>query len=146
MKPGLPEVVDQATWQKHLDAITVKEKAVTKALDALGAERRRLPMVAGKRSQVTADACCRTSSGKLRPLCGSSEHLRLTASSSVSRSHYFLTGRTSPRHLASPGILCVYARNDGRLAWPPDTTSRSPSAPRTWSCTDGPRRRSPRTV
>lgn len=45
MKTGLPEVVDQVTWQKQLDAITAKEKAATKALDALAAERRRLPMV-----------------------------------------------------------------------------------------------------
>ena len=45
MPIGLPEVVDHATWQKQLDAITAKEKAATKALDALAAERRRLPMV-----------------------------------------------------------------------------------------------------
>jgi len=45
MKTELPEVVDQATWQKQLDAITAKEKEATKALDALAAERRRLPMI-----------------------------------------------------------------------------------------------------
>jgi predicted dithiol-disulfide oxidoreductase (DUF899 family) len=45
MSTGLPELVDQTTWQKQLDAITAKEKAATKALDALAAERRRLPMV-----------------------------------------------------------------------------------------------------
>ncbi len=45
MKTGLPEVVDQTEWQKQLDAITAKEKEATKALDALAAERRRLPMV-----------------------------------------------------------------------------------------------------
>jgi predicted dithiol-disulfide oxidoreductase (DUF899 family) len=45
MKTGLPEVVDQAEWQKQLDAIRAKEKAATKALDALAGERRRLPMV-----------------------------------------------------------------------------------------------------
>ena len=42
---GLPEIVDQTKWQKQLDAIHVKEKEATKALDALAAERRRLPMV-----------------------------------------------------------------------------------------------------
>src|SRR5262249_15041461 len=45
MKTGLPEVVDQAQWQKQSEAFRVKEKAATKALDALAAERRRLPMV-----------------------------------------------------------------------------------------------------
>ncbi|MBA4066836.1 MAG: DUF899 domain-containing protein [Isosphaera sp.] len=45
MKTGFPEVVDQATWQKQLAAVTAKEKAATKALDALAAERRKLPMV-----------------------------------------------------------------------------------------------------
>jgi predicted dithiol-disulfide oxidoreductase (DUF899 family) len=42
---GLPEVVDLAQWQKQLDAFRAKEKAATKAADALAAERRRLPMV-----------------------------------------------------------------------------------------------------
>lgn len=45
MKTGFPEVVDQATWQKQLAAVTAKEKAATRALDALAAERRKLPMV-----------------------------------------------------------------------------------------------------
>ena len=42
---GLPEIVSQAEWQKALDAIRVKEKAATRASDALAADRRRLPMV-----------------------------------------------------------------------------------------------------
>jgi predicted dithiol-disulfide oxidoreductase (DUF899 family) len=41
----LPEVVDRADWQKRLDELLVKEKAHTRAGDALAAERRRLPMV-----------------------------------------------------------------------------------------------------
>jgi predicted dithiol-disulfide oxidoreductase (DUF899 family) len=40
-----PKIVDQAEWQKTRDALLVKEKAATRARDALAAERRRLPMV-----------------------------------------------------------------------------------------------------
>ena len=40
-----PKIVDLAEWQKARDAILVKEKAATRARDALAAERRRLPMV-----------------------------------------------------------------------------------------------------
>jgi predicted dithiol-disulfide oxidoreductase (DUF899 family) len=40
-----PKIVDQAEWQKARDALLVKEKAATRARDALAAERRRLPMV-----------------------------------------------------------------------------------------------------
>jgi predicted dithiol-disulfide oxidoreductase (DUF899 family) len=40
-----PKIVDQAEWQKARDAFLVKEKAATRARDALAAERRRLPMV-----------------------------------------------------------------------------------------------------
>src|SRR4029078_5841921 len=40
-----PKVVSRAEWQKARDALLVKEKAETRARDALAAERRRLPMV-----------------------------------------------------------------------------------------------------
>ena len=39
------EVTDRATWQARIDELRVKEKAHTRAGDALAAERRRLPMV-----------------------------------------------------------------------------------------------------
>ena len=42
---ALPEVVSREQWQAARDALLVKEKAATRALDALAAERRRLPMV-----------------------------------------------------------------------------------------------------
>ena len=42
----LPPIADRATWQTKIDALRVKEKAHTRAGDALAAERRRLPMVA----------------------------------------------------------------------------------------------------
>jgi len=42
---SFPKIVDQAEWQKARDALLVKEKAATRARDALAAERRRLPMV-----------------------------------------------------------------------------------------------------
>jgi predicted dithiol-disulfide oxidoreductase (DUF899 family) len=40
-----PNIVSQTEWQKAHDALLVKEKAATKARDALAAERRRLPMM-----------------------------------------------------------------------------------------------------
>jgi len=40
-----PQVVDRATFQAELDALRIREKAHTKAGDAIAAARRRLPMV-----------------------------------------------------------------------------------------------------
>ncbi|WP_405372133.1 MULTISPECIES: DUF899 domain-containing protein [unclassified Microbacterium] len=45
MSTALPPVVDAATWQRELDALRVEEKAATRHLDAVAAQRRRLPMV-----------------------------------------------------------------------------------------------------
>ena len=42
----LPPVVDTATWQRELDELRVREKAATRELDAIAAQRRRLPAVA----------------------------------------------------------------------------------------------------
>ena len=42
----MPPVVDEATWQRELDALRVREKAATRELDAIAAQRRRLPAVA----------------------------------------------------------------------------------------------------
>jgi predicted dithiol-disulfide oxidoreductase (DUF899 family) len=41
----VPEVTDRAGWQARIDELRIKEKAHTRARDALAAERRRLPMV-----------------------------------------------------------------------------------------------------
>ena len=43
---GAPKVVDRATFQAALDAVRIREKAHTRAGDAIAAARRRLPMVA----------------------------------------------------------------------------------------------------
>jgi predicted dithiol-disulfide oxidoreductase (DUF899 family) len=43
---ALPNVVSEAEWQAARDELLVKEKQATRALDALAAERRRLPVVA----------------------------------------------------------------------------------------------------
>jgi predicted dithiol-disulfide oxidoreductase (DUF899 family) len=40
-----PSVVDQATWRAALDELRTREKAATRELDAIAAQRRRLPMV-----------------------------------------------------------------------------------------------------
>ncbi|MEV1026277.1 DUF899 family protein [Streptomyces sp. NPDC050264] len=43
-KQALPPVVSTATWQKELAALRIREKAVTRELDSVAAQRRRLPM------------------------------------------------------------------------------------------------------
>ena len=40
-----PPVVDADTWQRQLDELRVREKAATRELDAIAAQRRRMPMV-----------------------------------------------------------------------------------------------------
>jgi predicted dithiol-disulfide oxidoreductase (DUF899 family) len=42
---ALPPVVDQQTWRSALDDLRKREKAATRELDAIAAQRRRLPMV-----------------------------------------------------------------------------------------------------
>src|ERR1044071_3270287 len=46
MSASTRPVVSPAEWQRALDELRVKEKAATRVLDAMAAERRRLPMVA----------------------------------------------------------------------------------------------------
>jgi predicted dithiol-disulfide oxidoreductase (DUF899 family) len=46
ISPAMPPVVENATWQQALDELRVREKAATRELDAIAAQRRRLPMVA----------------------------------------------------------------------------------------------------
>ena len=45
MTTALPPVVDRDTWKQQLDQLRVREKAATRELDAIAAQRRRLPMV-----------------------------------------------------------------------------------------------------
>ncbi|HWE88673.1 MAG TPA: DUF899 family protein [Pseudonocardiaceae bacterium] len=42
---ALPPVVDHDTWRKELAELRAREKAATRELDAIAAQRRRLPMV-----------------------------------------------------------------------------------------------------
>lgn len=42
---ALPPVVDLATWRRELEELRIREKAATRELDAIAAQRRRLPMV-----------------------------------------------------------------------------------------------------
>jgi predicted dithiol-disulfide oxidoreductase (DUF899 family) len=42
---GMPPVVDRKTWQAELDDLRRREKAATRELDVIAAQRRRLPMV-----------------------------------------------------------------------------------------------------
>jgi predicted dithiol-disulfide oxidoreductase (DUF899 family) len=43
--PDRPPIVDRATWQAEVDELRTREKAHTRAGDAIAAARRRLPMV-----------------------------------------------------------------------------------------------------
>jgi predicted dithiol-disulfide oxidoreductase (DUF899 family) len=49
---NLPTIVSPAEWQADRDRLLVKEKAATRALDALAAERRKLPMVRIEKNYV----------------------------------------------------------------------------------------------
>ncbi|MEU2596886.1 DUF899 domain-containing protein [Streptomyces hirsutus] len=49
---SLPEIVSRADWRAARAELLVKEKVVTRAKDALNAERRRLPMVETDREYV----------------------------------------------------------------------------------------------
>jgi len=42
---ALPRIVDQQTWEAELAELRLREKAATRELDAIAAQRRRLPMV-----------------------------------------------------------------------------------------------------
>ncbi|HZZ90412.1 MAG TPA: DUF899 domain-containing protein [Caulobacteraceae bacterium] len=48
----LPPIVSEAEWRAARDALLVKEKALTDALDVLAAERRRLPMMRVEKDYV----------------------------------------------------------------------------------------------
>ena len=49
---SLPKIVSREEWQRARDQLLIKEKAGTKARDALSAERRRLPMVRIEKAYV----------------------------------------------------------------------------------------------
>jgi predicted dithiol-disulfide oxidoreductase (DUF899 family) len=45
-RAALPPIVDAQAWRRELEELRVREKAATRELDAIAAQRRRLPMVA----------------------------------------------------------------------------------------------------
>src|SRR3954447_16259664 len=45
LSTALPPVVDEEAWRRELDELRRREKAATRELDAIAAQRRRLPMV-----------------------------------------------------------------------------------------------------
>lgn len=50
--PSLPKIVSREEWQRARDGLLIREKAATRARDALNAERRRLPMVLVEKEYV----------------------------------------------------------------------------------------------
>jgi predicted dithiol-disulfide oxidoreductase (DUF899 family) len=57
---ALPRVVDAASWQRELDALRIREKAATRELDAIAAQRRRMPAV------LMPDYTLESAAGKVR--------------------------------------------------------------------------------
>jgi len=58
---SLPKIVSRAEWQRADDLLLIKERAATRAREALSAERRRLPMVRIEKDYVfggTAKSGC----------------------------------------------------------------------------------------
>lgn len=53
--PALPPVVDRQTWQAALDELRIREKAATRELDAIAAQRRKLPAVQLPEYTLTAE-------------------------------------------------------------------------------------------
>ena len=51
---GLPKIVERGQGRTELGTLLVKDKAATRARDALAAERRRLPMVRLDKTYVFA--------------------------------------------------------------------------------------------
>lgn len=51
----LPPIVDQQTWQAELDQLRILEKAATRQLDAVAAQRRRMPAVRLPAYPLTAE-------------------------------------------------------------------------------------------
>jgi predicted dithiol-disulfide oxidoreductase (DUF899 family) len=51
-RPSLPQIVSREEWERARAKLLIKEKAATRAGDALAAERRRLPMVRIDKSYV----------------------------------------------------------------------------------------------
>ncbi|WP_033227820.1 DUF899 family protein [Nesterenkonia sp. F] len=45
MSPSVPHVVDEETWRREVETLRAREKAATRELDAIAAQRRRPPMV-----------------------------------------------------------------------------------------------------
>ena len=54
-KQALPRVVSREEWRVARESLLAKEKAATRARDALNAERRRLPMVKIEKNYVCDD-------------------------------------------------------------------------------------------
>lgn len=52
---ALPPVVDRTTWQHDLDELRIREKAATRELDAIAAQRRRMPAVKLPECRLTAE-------------------------------------------------------------------------------------------
>ncbi|HWS92658.1 MAG TPA: DUF899 family protein, partial [Mycobacterium sp.] len=45
MSNAMPSIIDNQTWRAAVDELRKREKAATRELDAIAAQRRRLPMV-----------------------------------------------------------------------------------------------------
>src|SRR5258708_17669607 len=102
---ALPLVVDADTWQRQLDALRAREKAATRELDAIAAQRRRLPMV--KMPDYTLEG----EQGPIRLAAAFAPRPRLTATNP----RWFPAGRC--RCPAAPGLPRQFIRRSFRAAY-----------------------------
>ncbi|GAB3129562.1 DUF899 family protein [Tsukamurella serpentis] len=58
---AIPPVVDRETWQQRIDELRIREKSATRELDAIAAQRRRLPAVELPEYRLTAEDGSRVS-------------------------------------------------------------------------------------
>jgi hypothetical protein len=61
---AIPKIVPAGQWQQARDELLKAEKEATRALDALAARRRRLPMVKSGWSSSTASSTCAPMAGR----------------------------------------------------------------------------------
>ena len=109
----MPAVVDRETWQKHLDELLVREKALTREGDAIAAARRRLPMVevdatttvVGRDGPVSLldvfDTCTRVTQPTQPSARGRTQRVPATTTSWAGRCRG--TRQRTPRKCWSPG-------------------------------------------
>ena len=106
---AIPEIVDRAEWLVAGEALLAREKELTRARDAVSAERRRLPMVRIEKDYVFTG---RKGAATLLDLFEGRDQLILTP--------------LHVRPVLEPGVTELYRRRRRGVPWP----ARAPAHPR----------------